>query len=77
MNDITRAGIMLVITNAITVAVEFGVHLSTTQATHLESLVNSVLILIMLLYKRGQQASGTVSNVSVTATSNPEQEQPK
>lgn len=77
MNDVTRAAIMLIITNALTVAVEFGIHLSTSQATHIESLVNSVLILAMLLWKHGQQASGTVSNVSVTTEANPTQEQPR
>ncbi len=55
-NDTTRAAVMLAITNALTVAVLFGVSMSDIQVTALESFINSGMIVGMLLFKKGQEA---------------------
>lgn len=54
LNDATRAAFMLVVTNALALAILFGAELSGEQVAGITSLVNTTLILVMLFVKSGQ-----------------------
>ncbi len=64
LNDATRAAFMLVVTNALALAILFGVQLSGEQVAGITSLVNTSLIMVMLFIKSGQgQAPPTTTQV--------------
>ncbi len=57
LNDTTRAALMLVITNAFSVAVLFGLNVSGEQVAGATSFINSAVILLMLVVKSGQSST--------------------
>ncbi len=60
INDATRTAFMLVVTNALSAAILFGVNLSGEQVAGLTSLINSTLIVLMLVFKTGQSSPPSV-----------------
>ncbi len=76
INDATRTAFMLLVTNALSVAILFGVDLSAEQVAGLTSLINSTLIVLMLVVKKGSEGDPNVT-AKVTATTVTTTEPPK
>lgn len=57
LTDTSRAAIMLVVTNALALAVLLGLNLSADAVAGATSLINSTLIMLALLFKSGQSAA--------------------
>lgn len=55
MSDAKRLGIMLVVTNGLSLGTAFGLQLSGDQVGAITALGNSVLFLVMLFWKTGQE----------------------
>lgn len=57
LTDELRTAISLLITNGVALAVAFGVELSQEQTAGILAAVNNTLIVIWLLFKKGQGAT--------------------
>ncbi len=72
INDATRTAFMLVVTNALSAAILFGIDLSGEQVAGLTSLINSSLIVLMLLFKKGSEGdpavTAKVESTTITTT---------
>ena len=75
INDATRAAFSLVVVNTLSLAILFGVNLSAEQVAGINSVVNSTLILVMLVWKKGSEgdpnATAQVRSTTVTTTTPP------
>ena len=77
INDATRTAFMLVVTNALSVAILFGVNLDGDQVAGLTSLINSTLIVLMLVVKKGSEGdpnvTAKVESTTITTTTPPKE----
>ncbi len=77
INDSTRAAFQLLVANALSLVILFGVDLSVEQVAGINSVVNSTLIVFMLLYKKGSEGdpnvTAKVASTTITTTTPPAQ----
>ncbi len=67
INDATRSAFSLLVVNALSLAILFGIELSGEQVAGINSVVNSTLIVFMLLFKKGSEGDPSVT-AKVTET---------
>ncbi len=61
INDATRAAFSLLVVNTLSLAILFGVHLTGEQVAGINSVVNSTLIMVMLVFKKGSEGDPNVT----------------
>ncbi len=75
INDSTRAAFQLLVANALSLAILFGIDLSVEQVAGINSVVNSTLIVFMLLFKKGSEGdpavTAKVASTTITTTTPP------
>ncbi len=68
INDATRSAFSLLVVNALSLAILFGVQLSGEQVAGINSVINSTLIVFMLLFKKGSEGDPSVTAKQTTIT---------
>ncbi len=68
INDATRSAFSLLVVNALSLAILFGVSLSGEQVAGINSVVNSTLIVFMLLFKKGSEGDPAVTAKQTSTT---------
>ncbi len=68
INDATRAAFSLLVVNTLSLAILFGVHLTGEQVAGINSVVNSTLIMVMLVFKKGSEGDPNVTAKQTSTT---------
>lgn len=72
INDATRTAFILLVSNALSLSILFGVSLSAEQVAGINSVVQSTLAIVMLLFKKGSEGdpnvTAKVASTTVTTT---------
>ncbi len=68
INDATRAAFSLLVVNTLSLAILFGVQLSGEQVAGINSVVNSTLIMLMLMFKKGSAGDPEVTAKKTSTT---------
>ncbi len=68
INDATRTAFVLLVSNALSLAILFGVDLSVEQVAGINSVVQSTLAIVMLLFKKGSEGDPNVTAKQTSTT---------